>query len=268
MKQYLLVILPLLIFSAVVAFCLEKNPHDFDESDCISCHVEKTGRPIRVREDIAGLCEKCHQDLFKEGYMHPVGIRPTSLDIPADFPLSESGTITCNTCHNVHAPYHTPDGSRSFYLRRPMRGRAFCESCHKESFGAGHETILGEAHFRSQYIITDPSQDIDPMSKNCISCHDGFFATSVSIQSGIWQHGRFPLGQNMGNHPIGVDHEAARLKPGRKTDLIPITMVDKRLQFFDGKIGCGTCHNPFSHRHKNLVMSDQGSKLCQACHKI
>ncbi len=269
MKKYLIVIL--LILSAIGVFCREKNPHDFKKSACILCHTgNSTDIPGRLREYITDLCEKCHQDLIGDSYMHPVDIRVTDIDIPADFPLSADGMITCNTCHDVHSPYELPDGTRSAYLRRPLRGKAFCDSCHKETSTSapGHRTMLGEAHFRSKYIMIDPSQEIDPMSKNCISCHDGFFATSVSIKAGIWQHSTFSPGQQMANHPIGVDYEAARLKHGRKTDLKPITMVDRRIQFFDGKVGCGSCHNPFSRRHKNLVMNNQGSKLCLTCHII
>ena len=72
----------------------------------------------------------------------------------------------------------------------------------------------------------------------------------------------------MGNHPIGIDYEAARTRPGRKTDLRPMSAVDPRIKFFDGKVGCGSCHDPFIDTDNDLVMTNRGSALCFACHAV
>ena len=94
----------------------------------------------------------------------------------------------CGTCHDVHSDYFTPYGTPTHFLRRQERGKAFCKICHGnlDALSRGHTASLGEAHFRSQYIVTDSRQELDPMSRNCISCHDGAFATSVTIQAGVW----------------------------------------------------------------------------------
>ena len=70
-----------------------------------------------------------------------------------------------------------------------------------------------------------------------------------------------------GQHPIGVDYEMVRAS-NRKAALKPMGLVDWRIQFFDGKVGCCSCHDPYSKIEKMLVMSDRGSNLCFACHEM
>ncbi len=263
-----------LIGFALLVYCLEPNPHDFNESQCVICHQGDTNYAVSlVQGSPSEACSQCHADIFDSGYMHPIDIRPETVDIPRDFPLSSVGMITCNTCHDVHSSNNLPLGGKSYFLRRLEQGKAFCASCHVgQSFDPadGHKQALAEAHFQSKYISMGYGQLLDPTSKNCITCHDGAYASSVSINAGVWQHSgdmgssRFSTSK----HPIGIDYEAARLKYGRKTDLRPISMVDPRLLFFEGKIGCGTCHNPYSALANDLVMSNQRSALCFGCHDM
>jgi len=252
-------------------FSVENQPHDFKK--CAFCHGTDTpagAEAIRLIAPMTLLCTGCHSTLFSEGYMHPVDVRPRRAAIPADMPLSPSGNLTCGTCHDVHADYYTPYGTPTRFLRRQEERQAFCMICHKQELagGKGHPAALQEAHFRSRYVITDPLLELDPMSMNCISCHDGTFASSVTIQTGLWIHEKGALPHDRGSHPIGIHYEAARLRRGRKTDLRPISQIDRRIRFFDGKVGCGSCHDPYSTREKQLVVSDENSKLCYSCHMV
>lgn len=260
---------------SLFAYCLEKIPHDFQESECDFCHQGSPQSPSSLFQDSPTLaCLRCHGDLMKSGYMHPVDILPGQVAIPNDFPLSPSGLITCTTCHAVHSPYLDSVGEHSSFLRQPERGRAFCALCHSDSNLDGsdsHQQVLGEAHFQSKYISSGFGQELDKTSKNCISCHDGEYGPSVSISSGVWQHSsNYTDGtKNLGRtHPIGMDYEEARMKVGRKTDLRPMSQLDPRLYLYDGKVGCGTCHNPYSQLEDDLVMSDERSALCFACHLL
>jgi predicted CXXCH cytochrome family protein len=206
---------------AVIVYSVEYGPHAFRE--CSSCHGRRDPEGAAARllsAPVTMLCGRCHETIFSDGYTHPVDIRPRGVAVPADLPLSRTGELTCVTCHDVHADYFTPYGAPSRFLRRREEGRAFCRSCHKDlnALGRGHEASLGEAHFRSRYIAVEASQEIDPMSKNCISCHDGAFAASASIKAGTWTHERSFLPHDRGSHPIGMDYEEARLRRGRKTD--------------------------------------------------
>jgi predicted CXXCH cytochrome family protein len=261
----------LVILLVMAVFSLENQPHAFKE--CLSCHVsDNPAGPMarRMTAPITMLCDTCHEKIISEGYMHPVDVRPQRVAIPADMPLSLTGEITCGTCHDIHSDYFTPYGAPSHFLRRQETGKAFCRICHKDlnALSGGHEASLGEAHFRSQYVVTASSQEIDPMSKNCISCHDGAFAASATIMAGAWTHEQSFLSHDRGSHPIGMNYEAARINRGRKTDLKPLSAVDRRIRFFDGKVGCGSCHDPYSTIRKRLVMSDDNSKLCYSCHIV
>jgi predicted CXXCH cytochrome family protein len=262
-KTVLAFIVVILVFLVMVVVSVEKPPHAFTE--CSSCHVlpDPAGSGAMARKmtgPVTQLCRRCHEKILSEGYMHPVDTRPERVIIPADMPLSPRGEIMCATCHDVHSDYATPYGAPSHFLRRREAGKAFCRICHGnlDTLSQGHAASLGEAHFRSQYIVTDSSQELDPMSQNCISCHDGTYASSISIRAGTWKHGKDFLRHDQGSHPIGVE----------KTDLKPLSLVDRRIRFFNGKVGCGSCHDPYSALDKKLVMSDRNSELCFSCHIV
>lgn len=273
MKKKIFFIILFICFLGLIVYCLERNPHDFDETECVLCHQGDPSSPNSLaRSQTSLVCRNCHVDIFESGFMHPYDVKPEKVQIPRDFPLSSSGLITCSTCHNVHSSYMTAYGIKTSFLRREEKGRAFCASCHTQrslSGDVGHEFMLGEAHFQSKYISSTIGYEIDKTSKNCISCHDGSYASSVSISTGVWGHSSNYRNKRLGRkHPIGINYEQARLRSGRKTDLMPMSIVDPRIQFFDGKIGCGSCHNPYSSIENDLVMSNRRSALCFACHLV
>ncbi len=265
-KSVLALIFAVAVLLSLIVFSLENQPHAFKE--CSSCHLAAEPSGATAREmtgPVSLLCAVCHEKTLAEGYMHPVDIKPAGVIIPDDMPLSRAGEIMCATCHDVHSDFFTPYGAPTHFLRRQEAGKAFCRLCHRD-IATGHTASLGEAHFRSGYIVTDPSGEIDAMSFNCLSCHDGVYAKSVTIGAGVWKHSKDLMRYDGGSHPIGVDYERARLKQGRKMDLISIYEVDRRIRFFNGKVGCGSCHDPYSRLPKKLVMSDEHSKLCFSCH--
>ena len=255
----------------VITFGKRLDPHAFTRCDI--CHQVDASSMIMEHQMTAAitlLCENCHVAVLSDGYMHPVDVRPRSVIIPRDMRLSSAGDLTCATCHDVHSEYETAYGASSFFLRRGESGKAFCRICHAEASprSSGHQMTLGEAHFRSRYIALSASQEIDALSKNCITCHDGSFSSSASFMSGVWIHRNGLIRNDRGSHPIGVNYEAARLARGRTSDLRPLSAVDRRIRFFSGKIGCGSCHDPYSGIEKGLVMSDHESRLCIACHMM
>jgi predicted CXXCH cytochrome family protein len=256
----------------VVVYSMETEPHAFPQDKCRTCHVVDGSGNVAGKQltaSVTALCDRCHAKVLATGYMHPIDVRPNTVRIPADFPLSRSGELVCSTCHDIHASYFTPYGVPSRYLRRLEAGKKFCDACHAGTAAKpGHAAAMGEAHFQSKYIQTSASQSIDPLSKNCISCHDGSYASSVSISAGSWTHGKELMPHDAGSHPIGINYEGARIAKGRRTALRPIAMVDRRVRFFNGKVGCGSCHDPYSTIEKRLVMSDARSKLCFACHLV
>lgn len=273
MKKSTFFLVLFFLAATVLVYCLERNPHDFSASQCALCHQGDPSSALSIAQtSLSQACRRCHQKIFDSGYMHPVDIAPQKVMIPRDMPLSRNGLLTCNTCHDVHGDYLRPDGSQSYFLRRNVSGKAFCAACHGQALlsgSDGHASLLGEAHFQSKYISSGYGQELDPMSKNCITCHDGAYASAVSVRTGSWQHSsNFNGSKLVGKHPIGIDYEMARLRQGRKTDLRPLASVDQRLVFFDGRMGCGTCHDPYSYIEMKLVMSNRRSALCFACHAM
>jgi len=213
----------------------------------------------------------CHSDIFDEGYIHPVDMRPVKTTIPIDMPLDSSGKITCNTCHDVHSNYETPMGTRSFFLRRLETGKRFCDICHNYNSHklSGHEILFRKAHTHPEHKDQRTDVGIDEISRNCLSCHDGTLGKSVMLRAANWRHKVSLLKYDNGaKHPIGMNYERVR-RMNRKSMLKPIGEVDKRIRFFNkGCLGCATCHNPYSTKEKKLVIPVAGEALCFSCHKL
>lgn len=272
MKKNVLSLLTVFLLCATLAGSKEKNPHQFDTSQCGLCHT--ASQPIKEikRGSATDKCLSCHPNLFQEGYMHPVDIRPNKVRVPADFLLSSEGTITCNTCHDVHAAAESPMGGKSKFLRRFERGKDFCDICHKgpQSQAASHQQLFNTAHYTiKEHHDNEGQQPIDAMSRDCISCHDGSIGSAVELKAGSWQHSNnFLKFDKGGMHPIGMNYEKSRLQ-NPKSMLKPLTMVDKRIRFFNnGCLGCGSCHDPYSNERMQLIIKDTGSALCFSCHKM
>jgi len=224
--------------------------------------------PLAYRAD---QCAGCHR--MDAAFSHPVGVAPT-MPVPTDLPL-ESGKVTCLTCHEVggsdahaHArQYH--DGM----LRRGADGARLCTQCHTDtsrSAKAMHAMALNRAH-----LIASPGRpaaaslgrSLDQESQNCMTCHDGTLATEVSAHS----VGNFGQSDALGDHPIGMaypDAAAIASRASGQSSLIPQGSLDPRLRLFDGRLGCGSCHSPYSTEKKQLVISNTGSKLCLSCHIV
>jgi predicted CXXCH cytochrome family protein len=105
--------------------------------------------------------------------------------------------------------------------------------------------------------------ELDSFSVDCLSCHDGAGAVSVSVD---WRNNpahltalRRPSGSD---HPIGMDYESY-VAQGRDYKSVG---GNTKMVFVNGKVGCLTCHNPLNPEKGHLVMSDRGSALCLSCH--
>ena len=243
--------------TVLIAHTVSDNPHDFSDSDCYKCHVDPSERPKAMRTSVSRMCEDCHRKVTRKG-SHPVEQVPQLVTVPADLPLT-NGKITCNTCHNIHGKRFSSFGQKTYFLRRAAIGREFCMSCHETRRSLDkHIDVIAIAHEGNRYSVVDDSKPLDPMSLECIGCHDGSMAKAVSfgLGQGVWNH-------NSGIHPIGVEYRESRM---RKGGLIPLSMLDKKIRLFGGRIGCGTCHDLYSKLPAKLCKSNAGSALCLSCH--
>lgn len=257
MKRFLILVAVILL-AAIIAYTTIEDTHDFSDSECQKCHVDSENNPKELTASVSKLCGICHRNGMKTA-SHPVDIFPETTKIPSDMPLSR-GKLTCNTCHNPHAKRFNAFGEKSYFLRRTAIGREFCISCHEaDPVKQSHKDMFDSAHLGRKFRSTNPSKLLDKMSVDCISCHDGTTGQAVdfSYGEGVWRHNLTDT------HPIGVSYEESRMKDG---SLKPISKLSKKLHFFGGRIGCGTCHDPYSKLPAQLVMTNENSRLCTECH--
>jgi predicted CXXCH cytochrome family protein len=256
----LLLALLFVLLTVLAVYTLTEGPHSFTEVQCYKCHRDPQGNPkLLVGRPITELCRPCHAKTIKTS-SHPVDVLPVKARVPADLPLRD-GMITCNTCHDIHSDSTIVFGQKSYFLRRPTADfKFFCISCHEENtLAPGHAELLTVAHLGSKYRVSNPFEPIDSLSQLCIGCHDGSMGqdVAVNIGTGQWSH------MSGDSHPIGVDYKAAS---ARNSGLASAALLDRRIRFIGGRIGCGTCHDAYSPLPAKLVMDNHDSKLCMQCH--
>jgi len=260
------------IFLIVITVCLaysalQNNAHDFTVDQCSDCHavtpVKGKRETMRMTTSIEMLCRRCHKK-NNDPLSHPVEMIPENIMPPADLPLSWEGKMTCATCHDIHAlPQPGVDGG-SYYLRRAVTGRAFCDACHSVNPRAqekGHANDLKMAHTKYE---EGSSGSIDRVSMTCLSCHDGTMAAKGNVKAGIFTHGvaiSSPRYDDKGSHPIGVKYREAMRRGGL---LRPKELLNPKIRLISGKVGCASCHDIYSKLPNMVVL--EGDSLCKECH--
>jgi len=113
--------------------------------------------------------------------------------------------------------------------------------------------------------------ELDDSSLLCLSCHDGVFASDVFSFAHAITPGRQLAGSWIGpgsltSHPVGVryPHSEGRYHPAS------IVTADERIKLPGGRVQCISCHDPHNTRRMGgmLVSSNEGSRLCLACHDL
>lgn len=240
------------------AVSMPDKPHDFSEGQCLTCHLDPSGHPKAMRTSVSRMCRECHREITRRP-SHPVNRSAGSVRVPRDFPL-QRGRITCNTCHNVHGNRLSSSGTKSYLLRRPVAGLEFCVSCHRtQRFAGSHGALLAVAHMGKRYAAATAAGSLDLLSSECLTCHDGSMGKAVPcrLKQGVCNRGS-------GAHPVGMVYRESRM---RDRKLVPASLLDMRLVLFDGRVGCGTCHNLYSRLPRKLAKSNEDSGLCLSCHR-
>lgn len=251
----------LLLFGlAMIGSAVNRNPHEF-AGRCEECHLvaPQAGERGIFVQDIDFLCEGCHEVSKKNS--HPSEIVP-SMKLPDQFPVDWQGRITCTTCHDPHAEDLSENPSM---LRLRSGGKEFCTLCHQDLFQdpAKHLAASEIAHTKSW---TPPGRDalgriLDEVSIGCISCHEGSVGSVTNFRVAGMETLSY-MGPSF-SHPIGMDYAEAA---SRNRELRPLDDLSPMVSLYEGKVGCASCHNPFSHERDMLVFSNRGSALCLECH--
>ena len=231
---------------------LAQSSHDF-VGQCDLCHPSdpSAGGASFPVADVGGVCLLCHP--LSDGASHPTNIL-AGIPLPQGFWLDAAGRLNCATCHDPHPegpPYPVA------LLRGGSTGSEFCKLCHqgtgaeKSHQGAG---LLAHPQLGSKEGSGEGT--LDAVSAACMTCHDGTDGP----------HANFCLLGHEGEcagHYLGLNYQLAvdRKEDLRRADALPAEIV-----LYEGKVGCLSCHNTFSKVPKQLVMSNQGSALCLACH--
>ncbi|GMR04215.1 MAG: hypothetical protein BMS9Abin23_0106 [Thermodesulfobacteriota bacterium] len=259
----LIVILVTFVFFVGYVYSVRDDYHDF-QGRCTDCHITTPGKgdkALTFVKDISFMCDGCHEDVKK--LSHPVDVKP-SMDVPSMLPLDWKGGITCITCHRAHKGAYG-----EAHLRVRARAQGFCMFCHSGLEDQLHKVGAGSAHLKSTYnaVFREgaiPGIVLDELSLKCMSCHDATFATQTLVENRAMTlsfHDATAIGLS---HPIGVSYlEAKRKYHGAYRD---IEDLPSQVKLFGGTVGCGSCHSPYSSEHAQLVMTNDGSALCLACH--
>lgn len=105
----------------------------------------------------------------------------------------------------------------------------------------------------------------DGLSNDCLSCHDGVMAKSFHVRIKNNPAGRvMSLEDIIGGHPVGMEYDKYVSVNGKeyRRDV----SFSRNMIFAEGKVGCLTCHNPLNGKKGHLVMKNERSELCFACH--
>lgn len=249
--NYKLIVFLVIFIICISFFSLAEYPiHNF-EGRCSVCHLMADGEKEIIKgifvKEIDFQCKGCHNKL---GLSHPTGMKPT-MHVPDGFSLNSRGRLTCATCHKNH-------GKGLYLLNTGKHGRSFCYLCHREGLKNAHSGIgSGDYSATKKYEITDKALFVDNISTECMNCHDSTLDKGVNIGAGVWLH------DNGGSHKIGVDYMGAYAMGGFNHP----SMLHKNIRLFNGKIGCGTCHNGFSKEPAELAINNRGGALCLQCHR-
>jgi predicted CXXCH cytochrome family protein len=262
MKSVRFVLIFLMIVLAVSIYSIYgtmNEAHKFSVGECRICHAEENKSFKTLRTVESSKCMTCHEE---ETQSHPYDVVPTTT-IPEDMPLI-GGRMSCITCHYAH-PFSVINKKFSYsLLRKPGKGAMFCGSCHKID-DKGHivYTIAHKGSYReTNGRVSGKNNRLDLLSIQCIECHDKYLTKPIrSLGLGLWSHNRTDL-----QHPVGVSYASiASRKPG---SFNPLSSLSAMVRLFDGKIGCGTCHDPASKEDFLLAADNKNGKLCLECHRL
>ncbi len=256
----LLVVIAGIVMALTGAISARSNEaHDFS-GQCETCHLtspRKGGKNIFTM-DIDTLCVECHEVAVINS--HPTKMIP-SMNVPGYYFLDWQGRVNCATCHDPH------DKDVKTMLRSKARGRDFCETCHIGGILQGrHVAASGMAHTKNWTPPSSSSfgQILDRVSLECLVCHEGSVGPAADVRIGPRSAGQALSYAGPGfSHPIGIDYAKAAAYDRQLRALDDLSPL---VSLYEGKVGCASCHNQFSHEGDMLVFSNRGSALCLECH--
>lgn len=164
-------------------------------------------------------------------------------------------------------------GTKHDFTHGSGRALDLCTPCHTPHLSVVKPPAMDSREPLAQRLrpYSGEGVDLDESSLLCLSCHDGVVARDVyrsahaarvSAQLGSSWVGKASLT----SHPIGVKYPIG--DPTYRT--IEAATDDGAIKLPNGRLQCISCHDPHNTKRFDymLVRSNQGSRLCLACHRL
>lgn len=165
-------------------------------------------------------------------------------------------------------------GSKHDFSAGGQVPRDLCLPCHTPHITAAQAPLLVGRSAAIQPVrpYGTPAGELDQASLVCLSCHDGTVARDVyagmhaMAGAELAAAGVAPGHARLTNHPVGIAYPRGE----RRYHSAEAATADGRIKLPNGRIQCTTCHDPHNtQRHSGmLVMSNERSRLCLACHRL
>jgi predicted CXXCH cytochrome family protein len=291
-----LLILLCLAFSTEVLGQAQSNPNS--AKACAICHyrwidtffVEGKGSDLveyQSEKVVAtpDMCFSCHDGSVKDS-MEKLGENsghkinkppPPHMKIPDIFPLGEDGTMQCSTCHTAHGVQGGPDSEDTIFMRTSDRDAAMCRMCHPTADGGkaagNHPVDITRQKIPKKLVSLGAVVGRKKDQIICETCHTAHGSPFQSF-----------LVDSIGNSALCFDCHSDKnifapdgtrkpfhvINAGSENVTIPEDLINKGAKLGPkGVVTCLTCHKV--HHNKNerqflLVMGNEKSSLCLACH--
>jgi predicted CXXCH cytochrome family protein len=104
---------------------------------------------------------------------------------------------------------------------------------------------------------------LDPISMECLACHDGTLAKAVNHRISDGDIDRVKSIETIkGAHPVGMNYDSF----ARSKEYVPSKILAANIILINGRVGCVSCHNLLGKNDKYLVVENTKSGLCFSCH--
>lgn len=117
-------------------------------------------------------------------------------------------------------------------------------------------------HLYKPYVYNNQIFTLDRMTIACLECHGTtLLAEKDKLGNVVLERGFHGL---LGKHAIGLNYnELVLTRPGEFQKPDP---KRNNIVFVGGKLGCVSCHNPFSTLPFHLNVLEKDLALCKECH--
>jgi predicted CXXCH cytochrome family protein len=178
----------------------------------------------------------------------------------------QAAAILCTlTCLAEIGTAHAEDGRCTYSTQLALPGQRGIYSAQIRRIKDAAISAYGEMNSDSiTFMFKGERIELDPISFDCITCHDGISAPLHDIRFKNDARRAGNIQTVMGPHPIGMHYgSASYAKPGSLRDQ---GSLNDDMVLVNGRVGCLSCHNPLNPEQKHLIVGLDQSQLCLTCH--